>query len=337
MRDLEPLVDSYGRSIDYLRISLTDICNFSCVYCDPPQGTDALPLKTYLTLDELERFVRASVRMGIKRIRLTGGEPTLRKDLSAIVTRLKAIPGIEDLSLTTNGQRLIPLLESLKIAGLDRINISMDSLDAKRFESITQSKAMHTVYQSVFEALKYGFGVKVNVVAMQGLMREEILRFVALARDYPLEIRFLEFMPLCGESWQSDSFLPIAGVRAIIQENFELLPLSREGQVAESYGLKDGLGRVGFIASMTESFCNSCSRFRISANGDIYPCLFSEAKVSVFKILKNKLSDAELIQAIRLAAAIKPRGNNYIDQPYSKYNQDIQDLIKNPLIKTIGG
>ncbi|MFT5208003.1 MAG: molybdenum cofactor biosynthesis protein A [Candidatus Omnitrophota bacterium] len=337
MRDLKPLVDSYGRTIDYLRISLTDICNFSCVYCDPPQGTAALPINQYLSLDELERFVRASVHMGINRIRLTGGEPTLRKDLITIVTRLKSIPGIEDLSLTTNGQRLTPLLEPLKTAGLDRINISMDSLDPRRFEAVTQSKAMHAVYESVFEALKHGFGVKVNVVAMQGLLREEILKFVALARDYSLEIRFLEFMPLCGESWQADLFLPIAGIRAIIQESFELLPLSREGQVAESYGLKDGLGRVGFIASMTESFCNTCSRFRISASGDIYPCLFSETKVSVFKILKNKLSDAELIQAIRLAAAIKPRGNNYIDKPYSKDNQDTQALIKNPLIKTIGG
>lgn len=337
MKNLNPLVDSFGRKVDYLRISLTDICNFQCLYCEPPQGTIASPRAHHLSIKELCRFVEIISRLGVNRIRLTGGEPTLRPDLVEIVRALKSIPLINDVSITTNGSRLRPLLKPLKEAGLNRINISLDSLDPVRFEAITRRDHFEEVYQSVFDAIQMGFGVKLNMVILRGLRPDEIIQFVKLAYDYPLEVRFLEYMPLCGSGWKPELFLPIKDVRAIVEEHYLLNSLSREGQVAEIFSLLNGRGKVGFIASMTESFCNDCSRIRISVNGDIHPCLFSNTKVSVIRQLKENASDEAVVESIRLAVAIKPEGNQYIHQPYSVETDDYRTTTNNPLIKTIGG
>src|SRR3989338_9149745 len=207
------LVDSYGRKITYLRVSLTDACNFKCIYCVPPNGFSSIERSCYLNREAIVRFVRLASTVGIKRVRLTGGEPLLRHDIVEIVWDIKKETSIRDLSITTNGSRLQPLLKPLKEAGLDRINISLDSLDPKRFKQVTLSNAYHQVLESTHRALEMGFPIKLNMVALKELGAEEIIRFVQLAVDYPLEVRFLEFMPLCGSGWHPDSVFPIADIR----------------------------------------------------------------------------------------------------------------------------
>ena len=333
----EPLVDSYGRHINYLRISLTDLCNFRCIYCTPAAGFRTMPPSEYLTQQEIFRFVRIAGRMGIYRVRLTGGEPLLRKDIVEIVKVLKSVKTVRDLSITTNGSRLKPFLESLKNAGLDRLNISLDSVDDFRFKEITLTGAYSEVMSSVMAALETGFPVKLNMVVLKGLTPYEIIRYVSLAKEYPLDVRFLEYMPLCGTGWRPDLVLPIREVRRIVNENFSLTPLARGNNVAEEFRIKGGQGKVGFIASLTESFCNDCSRIRLSADGRIQPCLFSDQQVSVKTLLKRNASDAAIEEAIRYAASIKSRGNHFLDEPFTGHEEDFEKYQNTPMIRTIGG
>lgn len=316
------LVDSFGRKITNLRVSLTDACNFKCVYCVPPDGFLALKQSFYLNREEVVRFVRLAGTVGIHRVRLTGGEPLLRHDIVEIVRDIKKETDIQDLSITTNGSRLKPLLKPLKEAGLDRINISLDSLDPARFQQVTLSNSYQQVLESTHAALEIGFPIKLNVVALKGLSTEEILGFVQMAHDFPLEVRFLEFMPLCGSGWQSDLVFPIAGIRSIVREHFLLEEdVDRKDQVAQTFSIVGGKGKVGFIASLTESFCDQCSRIRMTADGKIRPCLFSETEVSVGDLLRKKAADEEIIAAIREAVRIKPAGNQFRNQPFQELNQ----------------
>ena len=333
------LVDSYGRQIDTLRISLTDACNFRCVYCMPQEGLPAfLPPSNYLTRGEIVRFVRLAGTLGIARLRLTGGEPLLRKDIVDIVRDLKQIKTVRDLSITTNASLLQPLLRPLREAGLDRLNISLDSLDPKRFQSVTFSDAYKEVIHAVSQALEEEFPVKLNIVAIQGLEEEEINRFVKLAIGNDLEVRFLEFMPLCGTSWRPDLVIPIGKIRDTVLRNFDLEEEERfPGQVAQTFRMKLGKGKVGFIGSLTESFCNDCSRMRMTADGRIRPCLFSDTEVATGSLLRNKASDEEIIESIRLAAAIKPKGNHFRENPFDPSEDSELHLEGLPLIRSIGG
>ncbi len=337
MKNTEELIDNDGRMINYLRISLTDLCNFRCVYCTPVEGLPVMPTSFYLTPDEVRRFVEISCQMGITRVRLTGGEPLLRQDLVEIVSMIKSIKGVEDLSITTNGSRLKTKLKSLKEAGLDRINISLDSMNAERFREVTLKDCYGEVMSAVHEALRIGFPVKLNMVILKGLSQAEIIEYVSLAEKYPLEVRFLEFMPLCGTGWKQEFVLPIQTVRAIVMENFSLIKLHRGDNVAESFKLEKGLGKVGFIASLSESFCDQCSRIRLSADGNIQPCLFSEEKVSVKQLLRDKASDEAIKEAIREAVKRKPRGNWFRDHPF-KENEYVDGAVSaGPMIRFIGG
>lgn len=333
----KPLIDSYGRRIDYLRISLTDLCNFRCIYCMPAEGISFLSPSKYLTRPEIVRFVQIIGQLGVTRIRLTGGEPLLRKDILDIIRALKEIESVRDLSITTNASRLGPLVRPLKDAGLDRINISLDSMEPERFKEVTLSDTFHQVLEAVFLALQSGFPVKLNMVVLKGLTRQEIIQFVQLARDYPLEVRFLEFMPLCGTGWRPDLVLPIQNVRSIVFENFQLEELPRNGNVAYSFAIRGGKGSVGFIASLTESFCDSCSRIRLTADGKIRPCLFSDKEVSIKDLLKNNAPDEEIIQAIRYAAEIKPKGNWFSEKPFRREENYDSFFVLNPMIRALGG
>ncbi len=342
MTQQEPLIDSYGRRIDYLRISLTDLCNFRCVYCMPAEGISFLSPSKYLTRSEIVRFVRLIGGLGVTRVRLTGGEPLLRRDILNIIRALKEIETVKDLSITTNGSRLASLVGAngrspLREAGLDRINISLDSMEPERFKAVTLSDTFHQVLEAVFLALQAGFPVKLNMVVLKGLTRQEIIRFVQLAKDYPLEVRFLEFMPLCGTGWRPDLVLPIQDVRSIVFENFQLEELPRNGNVAQSFAVRGGKGSVGFIASLTESFCGTCSRIRLTADGKIRPCLFSEKEVSIKELLRDNAPDAEIIRTIRHAAAIKPKGNWFRDKPFREEENYDSAFMLNPMIRTIGG
>ncbi len=293
------LKDSFGREITYLRLSVTDRCPFRCVYCVPSEGIKALKRDAYLSPEEMERFVRAMAGMGVWRLRLTGGEPLVRKDIVSLVERFAAISEIRDLALTTNGQRLSNVVYDLKEAGLQRINISLDSLDPKRFQEITGSDSFFKVWSGIIRSLEAGLKVKINVVALQGISKEEIDGFARLAFQYSLEVRFIEFMPLCGSAWKPEMVVPIDEIRSRIAQGYKMAPLSRGTEVAESYDLVGGKGRVGFIASMTEPFCSKCSRIRMSADGKIQLCLFSNIQYDLRPSLQKGAGLEEIQEAIR--------------------------------------
>ncbi len=336
----DSLQDSYGRTIDYLRVSLTDVCNFRCVYCVSPESTKKIQADTMLSRDQIIRFVSLAASLGVNRVRLTGGEPLLRPDILDIVRSIKALGAIKDLSITTNGSRLRPLLGPLKSAGLDRLNISLDALDPVRFQRVTCSDAFSEVERAFYEAVAVGFPVKLNIVAVKGLTYHEILRFVEIAKNHPVEVRFLEFMPLCGESWSADHVIPVGSIKKICHEHFRLIPEEGRGnRVAETYRIGGGKGRVGFIGSLTESFCHQCSRIRITADGKIKPCLFSDVEVSVGELLKRDAPDGEILEALRQAAAIKPAGNMFREEPFKKETDytGAGRPLTNVVMKAIGG
>ncbi len=330
MNDVQ-LVDSYGRAMTYLRLSVTDQCQFRCVYCMPPEGIKSLPRNDYMSADEMELFVRSVAAMGVWRLRLTGGEPLIRKDIVSLVERFSKVPGIEDLSLTTNGERLPELLDELKRAGLRRINISLDSMDPVRFQKLTLSGSFDKVWDGIHQSLEAGLKVKLNVVVMNGISAEEIDSFARLAFEQPIEVRFIEFMPLCGTGWRQDLTLPIDVVRSQIAASYKLAPLSRGSEVAESYRMVDGKGGVGYIASMTEPFCSTCSRIRISATGQIQLCLFSALTYNILPTLRRGASIQEIQAEVRKAVMSKPASHPWVD------GKSQVEPEKTAMIRTIGG
>lgn len=337
MADGQFLVDSFGRRIDNLRISLTDRCNFRCVYCTPPDGFPLMQKTRFLTLDQIVRFVRIVGAVGVTRCRLTGGEPLLRPDIADIVRTLKRVDTLRELSITTNGSRLADLAVTLRDAGLDRLNISLDSIDPGRFRSVTLSTQYDRVRHGIESALAAGFPVKLNMVVLKGISESEIVEFVRLAVDGDMEVRFLEFMPLCGDGWEADLVYPIAGVRDIVRRHFELEPRRRGDRTAETFSIAGGRGRVGFIASLSEPFCDTCSRIRLTADGNVRPCLFSDYEVPVGRLLANGASDDAVLEAVRTAVANKPRGNQFVDEPFGMDEEGTRRFAAGPHIRTVGG
>ncbi|MBI4549507.1 MAG: GTP 3',8-cyclase MoaA [Candidatus Omnitrophica bacterium] len=332
------LIDSFGRRISYLRISLTEACNFKCVYCLPSGGILSSPSGRYLKLDEIARFVALAAGLGIEKVRLTGGEPLLRPDIVEIVRALKQIDGIRDLSITTNGSRLELFLKPLREAGLDRINISLDSIDPERFRRITGSRNSGAVLGAALSALRAGFPVKINAVALRGLNEDELLGMGRLAEGNALEVRFLEFMPLCGENWSPEYFLPISEVRALMDRHFDLVEeVGGEDDTARVFRIRGGAGKIGFIASLTESFCDRCSRVRMTADGKIRPCLFSEEEYAVGHLLRAGAPDEEIRAALRLAVKMKPKGNEFRGNPYRADSRFGVAAGEYPLIHKVGG
>lgn len=325
------ITDLHGRNVTYLRLSVTDQCQFRCLYCMPPEGIQSLPRHDYMTPEEMERFVRAVAEMGVWRLRLTGGEPLLRQDIVSLVARFSVIPGIRDLALTTNGERLPDLAAGLKRAGLQRINISLDSLDPKRFREITLSDSFHKVWKGIESSLEEGLKVKINVVAVKGISNKEIDSFATMAFLYPLEVRFIEFMPLCGTGWKPELVLPIEEVRSRIGSKYKMRPLFRGSEVAQSFELVGGQGRVGFIASMTEPFCGTCSRIRISATGKIQLCLFSPLQYDLLPVLRREASLEEIQNEVRKAVLRKPASHPWVN------GKTLVKPEETAMIRTIGG
>ena len=315
----------------YLRLSVTDRCQFRCLYCMPPEGITTLPRQDYMTPEEMESLVRAVAEMGIWRLRLTGGEPLLRKDIVSLVARFSAIPGIVDLALTTNGERLPALAFDLKQAGLQRINISLDSLDPKRFQELTFSDSFHKVWKGIERSLEVGLQVKINVVAMKGITEEEIDGFARMAFLYPLEVRFIEFMPLCGTGWKPELVLPIEEIRSRIASQYRMKPLVRGSEVAESYNVGGGKGKVGFIASMTEPFCGTCSRIRLSATGKIQLCLFSPLQYDLLPILRRSATIEEIQEEVKRVVLRKPASHPWVEKEPTARPEE------NAMIRSIGG
>ena len=296
----KPLVDPFGRRVRDLRISVTDRCNFRCQYCMPEEGMVWLPRDEVLTFEEIERVARVCVeRFGFDGIRLTGGEPTVRAHLPVLVEKLAGL-GV-DLAMTTNGSTLRLLAAELRRAGLRRINISCDSLRAERFTAMTHRDALDRVLDGIDAALEAGFDpVKVNVVVLRGINDDELVDFATFGRERGVTVRFIEWMPLDAQGeWGPDKIVSAADVVAAIDAVYPVTPAPTRGsQPAERFLYQDGRGEVGVIGSVTQSFCGSCDRVRLTAEGQFRNCLFAIRETDLRAILRCGGSDDELAAAI---------------------------------------
>ena len=314
------LVDRFGRVHNNLRISVTDRCNIRCFYCMPAEDVQFLPKQQLLTFEEIERVVRIAVTLGIDRLRLTGGEPLVRRDLPLLVAALSQIPGIVDIGLTTNGMLLSELAQPLRQAGLRRLNISLDALDPEVFRRVTRRDGYEQVLAGIEAARRAGFSpIKLNAVSVRGLTEDQIEPFGRLARDTDTVVRFIEFMPLDADSqWQRDRVLTAAEILQRLEHAFgPLRPVAAEsGQVvtdgkapAEDYEFVDGRGRIGLIASVSQPFCASCNRFRVTADGRLRNCLFSHEETDIRELLRAGAEDAVIAQAMLDCISAKGEGH----------------------------
>jgi cyclic pyranopterin phosphate synthase len=312
------LKDSFGRKIDNLRISVTDRCNFRCRYCMPEEGMTWLSHGDILTYEEIVRIVRVLVPMGIRKTRLTGGEPLMRKDVPALVAGLSALEGLTDIALTTNGYFLAGQAAGLARAGLRRINVSLDSLDRATFEKMARRDYLDRVLAGIDEALRAGLGpVKINVVLIRGINDGEIGTFAELARNRPMVVRFIEFMPIgSDDGWSNDRVITTAEVLERLRElGFPAVPVSREdGQPADRYRFADGAGELGFISSVSAPFCGSCNRIRLTSDGKLRTCLFSTGETDLKAPLRGGAGDGE-IRAIILKAVAEKEAGHLINRP----------------------
>jgi GTP 3',8-cyclase len=301
--ELEPLRDGHGRLIGDLRVSVTDRCNFRCQYCMPAEGLPWLEREAILTFEEIARVVELLARMGVHDIRLTGGEPLVRRDFPRLAQMLSDIDEVAEVSLTTNGFLLERDAEALVTAGIDRFNVSVDSLQRDRFYEITRRDALPQVLRGL-EALSQfpeAHPIKVNAVAIRGFTEDEVLPFAEFARRSPYEIRFIEFMPLDADrAWTRDQVLTGEEIRAAIHAVHPLEPEPREPHAtARVYRFADGKGRIGFINPVSEPFCGDCNRIRLTADGRLRTCLFSLNETDLRAPLRSGADDEELEQIIR--------------------------------------
>jgi cyclic pyranopterin phosphate synthase len=308
------LTDSFGRQITDVRVSITDRCNFRCVYCR--SGENDVPSAERLSFDEYERIVRILVGMGIRKVRVTGGEPLVRPGVAEFLGRLKQL-GVRDLSLTTNGYTLADRLDGLLAAGLDRINISLDSLKQERFEAITRTKTFEQVIASI-EAAQHSRlrPVKVNAVLVRGLNDDEVEDFAQFARDLDLVMRFIEFMPLdAGHTWTRDRVVSADEIHQRISARWPLESVPHErSETARRYRFAEGRGEIGLVAPVTKPFCGFCSRIRITADGQLRTCLFSKDDHDLKSLLRDGSSDEQIAAEIRAIVAQKEKGHR-INEP----------------------
>ncbi len=305
-----PMVDPFGRRIRYLRISVTDRCNFRCRYCMPNGLEEKYERQEVLTLEEIARLVRIFSRVGVEKIRLTGGEPLYRKGIVDLVGEIKRVPGIREVCMTTNGYGMAALAPRLKANGLDRVNISIDSLDRERFQWVTQVDGLDKVLEAIAAALEAGLHpVKLNVVVMRDVNLDEVEAFAEWAKREPVTVRFIEYMPFDqGISGQADSYVPSSEVIGKLLRRFELEP--DQGNVAGGpaayYRIAGGKGKLGFISPIDTGFCGDCNRVRLTAVGRLRLCLFSDEGIDLREPLRSGESDDGIERRIRASMAIKP-------------------------------
>jgi cyclic pyranopterin phosphate synthase len=300
---LEPLFDGHERRIQDLRVSVTDRCNFRCQYCMPADGLPWLDRSEVLTFEEIERLVRLLVAMGVEDVRLTGGEPLVRREFPRLVAMLSAIEGLHDLSLTTNGYLLERDAAALVDAGIQRVNVSIDSLQRDRFFQITRRDSLPQVLRGLDALAQHPevHPIKVNAVAMRGFTEEEAIPFAEFARSTAFQVRFIEFMPLDGDhAWTPDAVLTGEELRQIISAVYPLEELPREpSATARVFRFADGKGEIGFINPVSEPFCADCNRIRLTAEGKLRTCLFSLHETDLREPLRTGASDAELEKIVR--------------------------------------
>lgn len=312
-----PALDSYGRRIDYLRVSLTDRCNMRCVYCMPALGMKFLPRPELLTNDELILVLRAAAAAGFRKIRLTGGEPMLRHGIVELVHAIKSIPGIEHVAMTTNALRLRQLAGPLKEAGLDRVNISIDSLDPQKFRQMTRGGSLDEVWAGVRAADAAGLHpIKLNAVVVRGMNDDEVIKLAALTTEYPWEFRFIEVMPLTGVAGLAEEgVISTAELIARIAAHFG--PLEPYGQdpadPARRFRIPGAPGKLGFISAVTDPFCATCNRMRLTAEGRLHLCLLRDDELDLRDAVRSGASQDEIEQLIRHAVYVKPWGHGLPD------------------------
>jgi len=308
-----PLVDSFGRKITYLRLSVTDRCNLRCFYCMPRAGFNRLPHEDILRFEEILKIVKVLAGLGVRKIRFTGGEPLIRRDVVKLVESVSHIPGVEELCLTTNGVRLSDLAGQLFEAGIRHINISLDTLKPGRFSEITGRDLFDRVWSGIRRCLDIGFpSVKINFVMMRGKNDDEIIDFVRLAQRLPVEVRFIEFMPVgSGSNWGRRYFLPSDQVIECIEERMGRLTRISKGissGPAELFEAGEVPARIGFISPLSHRFCSGCNRLRITADGRLRLCLFSDREIGFRDTLRGGITDSDLARFFLDSVKEKPAG-----------------------------
>ncbi|KAH8314654.1 hypothetical protein KR074_006488 [Drosophila pseudoananassae] len=305
-----PLTDTFGRHHTYLRISLTERCNLRCDYCMPAEGVPLQPKANLLTTEEVLRLARIFVEQGVRKIRLTGGEPTVRRDIVEIVAQMKSLPHLEHVGITTNGLVLTRLLLPLQRAGLDSLNISLDTLKKDRFEKITRRKGWERVIAGIDLAVQLGYTPKVNCVLMRDFNEDEICDFVEFTKDRPVDVRFIEYMPFSGNKWHTERLISYKDTVNAIRKRwpeFAALP-NGPNDTSKAYAVPGFRGQVGFITSMTEHFCGTCNRLRLTADGNIKVCLFGNKEFSLRDAMRRKdVTEDQLVDFIAAAVQRKKK------------------------------
>jgi cyclic pyranopterin phosphate synthase len=311
------LRDRYGRTIEYLRLSVTDRCDLRCTYCMPTGFKGFEEPADWLTFDEIERLLRAFARLGTRRIRLTGGEPLLRRNVTDLAGRIAALPGVDDLSLSTNATTLRRHAQALRQAGVARINVSLDTLDRKCMESITGRDSHARILDGIMAGKEAGFDpIKINMVAMRGVNDGEIERMAEFCIGHGFVLRLIEVMPM-GETGRNTAYMDLQPVRERLQQRFDLVPQALElgGGPARYLATRDGRSSIGFITPLSQHFCATCNRVRLSVDGTLYLCLGQEEKFEFRPLLRGGASDADLEAAIRHAIELKPHRHDFTARP----------------------
>jgi GTP 3',8-cyclase len=327
---VEPLVDSWDRRIGSVRVSVTDKCNFRCTYCMPAEGLPWLPKEEILTFEEIARLVCVLASMGVGSVRLTGGEPLVRRDVPVLVRMLAETPGVDDLSLTTNGVLLDRLAAPLVEAGLRRVNVSLDTLSHVKFTEIARRDALDAVLRGLEAAERHPElrPIKVNCVAVKGFTEEEVPALAELARRKPYVVRFIEFMPLdADEAWAGDKVLTGAEIRAIVERHWPLEEIpAATSSTARRFRFADGSGELGFVSPVSEPFCSSCDRIRLTADGRLRTCLFSRREWDLRSPLRAGASDAELRELIRTAVRHKELKHRISDRGFVRASRSMSQI-----------
>ena len=312
------LTDSFGRPIEYLRLSVTDRCDLRCFYCMPKDFRDYEIPDHWLTFDEIERVVGAFGRLGVKRLRLTGGEPLVRKDIPDLARRLSALPGIEDLSLSTNAVKMAKHAEALAAAGVGRLNVSLDSLQPERFREITGGGRLDKVIDGLLAAKAAGLDpIKLNMVVMRGVNDDEVESMVDFCLEHGFTLRFIETMPV-GETGveASSHYIDLREIKRRLAERYELLPGAMPGGGPARYVRVSGTDlNIGFITPISQHFCETCNRVRLSVDGTLYMCLGQDHSYPLRPLLRGGVSDAELEAAVMEAMTLKPERHEFGERP----------------------
>lgn len=311
--------DQFQRDINYLRISVTDRCNLRCRYCMPAEGVSWLPHESILSFEEILRVIKISTQLGFHRFRITGGEPLVRKNILEFLREGAQLPGVEDLMLTTNGILLPDMAFDLKAAGVQRVNISLDTMDADRFSNITRGGNVANVIQGIFRSLEAGLKpVKINVVVVRGSNMDELPSFLTLAKKYPLHVRFIELMPIGISSEHRTDFVPIDEMKEIlgIKDSIPIHEIPGGGP-AEYFRLDGFEGSIGFISALSRHFCNTCNRVRLTADGKLRACLHSKNEVDLRKALRNGSSDKDVLELLAQAIWRKPAQHHMNEESWN--------------------